>query len=322
MLINISAADLNQSPDLMQQLELRGLQNPKPIGSENAKIVKIFCSSAENRENLIRINELCVKYKNEIKTLKIEPCISICQCFKCNIYGHTEDLCPQSSIKCSNCNSSTHTLENCKAKAEEIKCVNCGQNHNAYDKNCSAYKELKANSIEKEKAKILKMPTEKILKETWANIASYEPQLSAYSASVEKIIEERKDDAKSNSELVKKVEDLTKTSSETLSVATKLLETVSQQINSVAEQKCVYYYAKATNETNDKFNQIQQHIGHLFRTLLPNTLYSPINFQNIIVSHSEQPQNQSHNINQNVSNSISANNNYSQNPATNPNTNL
>lgn len=64
------------------------------------------------------------------------------QCAKCQRYGHTKNFCnkPPRCVKCTGNHSTTECSR--KAKDQEVKCVNCGENHPANYRGCLVHKQL------------------------------------------------------------------------------------------------------------------------------------------------------------------------------------
>jgi len=58
------------------------------------------------------------------------------RCYQCYRYGHTQKTC-RNTITCPKC-SEYHDQEDCTS--ERTKCVNCHQEHTAFDKACEIYK--------------------------------------------------------------------------------------------------------------------------------------------------------------------------------------
>jgi hypothetical protein len=256
------------------------MENPKVIGSESTKIIKVFCASSATREKLIRDGEIKIKIGLENKFINVEPCINVKQCFKCNMYGHieTDSSCQafaELNPRCSNCNSKDHTLEACKSSLEAIKCVNCDKSHNAYDKNkCEKYQQIKNDEIAKEKSKILKTPNEKTLKETWSTIASYQTEIDKLSKNITACSSE-------NKTTFQKVEQALSQASDTNRLLVESIQLLKQDIKQTSEKVVTAYYVKSNNETNEKLDKIQEHIGYLFKSLLPDVQYSKFVFQNL-----------------------------------------
>ena len=59
---------------------------------------------------------------------------NVIQCYKCQKYGHTANICYNNTIRCRFC-SKEHESKNCDQKGN-LKCANCGENHKSSAYNC------------------------------------------------------------------------------------------------------------------------------------------------------------------------------------------
>lgn len=73
---------------------------------------------------------------NGVTRIKVRPYIKpVRQCFTCLRFGHIKDSCKRYKV-CNNCGRAFHGT--CTEKA---KCINCGNNHMAMNKNCVVFQE-------------------------------------------------------------------------------------------------------------------------------------------------------------------------------------
>jgi hypothetical protein len=280
MISNISLDEYNQNSDVKNFFIAQGFNDPKSVTSSAAKLTKIFCSTAISRINILKQQEFEIKFANEKRFIKIEPCIQIKQCYSCNKFGHIENdpICNNkisNTTNCSNCNEATHILRNCKVSNESIICTNCGKNHNAYDRiNCPTYIKLKEESIKTERTKILKIPDADALKQTWSEIAS---------------IKSNKDEDRTY--LKKELGAQDSKLSENIALLTANNELLRQSLNSqvtevklFAENEAIKVYVKSNNETNEKLDKIENQIAFLYEKLLPNQPFVRLTFPKLRVS--------------------------------------
>ena len=77
------------------------------------------------------------KYLNiSNQKLKISKFLNkkVVQCFKCQRFGHTTEICTSKKSICRFC-ANDHITKDCKNK-DKLKCANCGKNHKANSINC------------------------------------------------------------------------------------------------------------------------------------------------------------------------------------------
>jgi hypothetical protein len=249
--------------------------------------IKAFCATSLTRENAIRMNEFEALFNSEKRIIRIEPCINVQQCFKCNQFGHieTSDLCPnkQNNItNCSNCASGEHTYEACKATGTNIVCANCGKNHNAYDRsNCQEYIRLKSESIKIERLKILKIPDNETLKSTWSQISSYAPEIKCLRNDVQEINKSKDSILSEISSQNSKIQDTLDRVETSNNLIIKAMTMNIENSKNIAEYYATSSYVRSNNETNEKINQVQEHIKYLYNAILPNLQYKAIEFQTL-----------------------------------------
>ncbi|GFR76885.1 nucleic-acid-binding protein from mobile element jockey [Elysia marginata] len=63
------------------------------------------------------------------------------RCFKCHRYGHGSERCRRQEAICARCGRTGHKVEECP---NDPRCINCGGDHAASDRNCPKFQEAKA----------------------------------------------------------------------------------------------------------------------------------------------------------------------------------
>lgn len=64
------------------------------------------------------------------------------RCFRCQKFNHRSNQCRSAKQVCSLC-TGDHKFQDCTSR-DNLKCVNCGQNHSSADKTCSKYTAIRA----------------------------------------------------------------------------------------------------------------------------------------------------------------------------------
>ncbi len=103
--------------------------------NDNFRMIKAECIDSERKEKLIKeglkIDHFILKVEEYNKPIK--PL----QCFYCQLFGHIANNCPSSDkptcLKC----GGNHKVENCISN--DLKCVNCNQEHTSIYKMCPVY---------------------------------------------------------------------------------------------------------------------------------------------------------------------------------------
>jgi hypothetical protein len=106
-------------------------RKPNFINAAQYQSIIVFTSDAEAADRCIKANELFIasgRYRAERYT----PHLQITQCFKCYGYGHRAQQCRHEQ-KCGKCGG-THETNSCTNN--EIKCINCRENHQAWRHDC------------------------------------------------------------------------------------------------------------------------------------------------------------------------------------------
>ena len=65
------------------------------------------------------------------------------RCNKCQLFGHKTIQCNKSDAVCPRCSARDHHFANCPAQNTEVKCANCGGNHNVAYRGCPKYKQVR-----------------------------------------------------------------------------------------------------------------------------------------------------------------------------------
>jgi hypothetical protein len=304
MISNISLDEINNNNILKDLLNAKGLTDFKSVTASTSKLVKAFCATSLARENAIRLNEFEALFNSEKRIIRIEPCINVQQCFKCNRFGHieTSDDCPNrlnNATNCSNCTSRDHTFDACSATGANIVCVNCKKNHNAYDRsNCQEYNRLKSESIKIERLKILKIPDNETLKSTWTQISSYAPELKDLKNDIHEINKSKDSILNEISSQNIKIQSTLDTVQASNNLVLKAMSVNIENSKTISEFYASSIYVKNNNETNEKLNLVQDHIKFLYNTFLPNVQYKAIDFLTLaappvpsILTQQQQPLN-------------------------------
>lgn len=69
---------------------------------------------------------------------KVQEYFDVTQCFGCCKFGHKQADCRNQKVVCSFCGDLGHKKEVCNSKSKHPKCANCGEEHEATDRNCRA----------------------------------------------------------------------------------------------------------------------------------------------------------------------------------------
>lgn len=134
-------------------------QNPElGIGPDREKdLVPIFKRGQRERPTVSWVLEVKPDLYNLVSDTALyvsfmrcrtRPFEEITQCLKCLLFGHPASLCnAMEQLKCAHCAGSGHKSPNCPDGANTPKCVNCGGNHNAMMRSCSARATALANVL-------------------------------------------------------------------------------------------------------------------------------------------------------------------------------
>ena len=165
-----------------------------------------------------------------------------------------------------------------------LKCANCNEKHNSYDKVCPKLKIAKKLAVENEKSRILKQPRAQEIEKVWNNINSITPQLSQnqtslneYNKKVDKIEMDRANDHTNFETLLKNVAQLQQKADQSLQNSDKMLQNseialgkINETMASIADTRVDNCYRIITNETNSKVRELQENVEYLFKMLIPN----------------------------------------------------
>ncbi len=102
--------------------------------------VKLFFTSFKERDELVKTG-----LKLAFRVYKLEPSIRIMQCLNCKQFGHTVSKCNKNQ-KCARCNfeGDLHDEKKC---TKAFCCANCNENHSAFDRSCSHYRQFKKEQL-------------------------------------------------------------------------------------------------------------------------------------------------------------------------------
>ena len=144
-IIVIKGLSYDDAYDNMEELEKQGIKalieikNKDSLNKVPIRIVKAEVEDEDTRDQLLSqgIQIGYMYFKTEIN--KISPK----QCFKCKKFGQIAADCIDNEI-CDKCSEDKHEGE-CEG---EIKCVNCKEEHSAFDRRCRAYQNAKKITVE------------------------------------------------------------------------------------------------------------------------------------------------------------------------------
>ena len=107
-------------------------------GKTPTRTVKVTFSDAQNRNTFVHtgLQVDCMHFTAEPATQNTKPV----QCYICLKYNHVAKYCRTKQQVCARCGEN-HSVEQCTAASDAVKCPNCKGNHLATSKECSYYLE-------------------------------------------------------------------------------------------------------------------------------------------------------------------------------------
>jgi len=119
----------NKQLKIVNAIPLRRREKHKTAAHQS---VVIFTESPTVADECIKIgfNLNCQRLKTE----KYSPNLHINQCYKCHKYGHRSTNCKRKEV-CGKCGQDNHRTIECNA--EKPCCVNCGEDHEAWNVKCA-----------------------------------------------------------------------------------------------------------------------------------------------------------------------------------------
>ncbi|GFR64683.1 nucleic-acid-binding protein from mobile element jockey [Elysia marginata] len=139
---------LNRSKGIISDRDLRGCDEEELV--EDVPGV-IHARRMEVRRGGEKINTFVLTFDSptppaEIKVgyldLKVRPFVPTpMRCFKCHRYGHGSERCRRQEAICARCGRTGHKIKECP---NDPRCINCGGDHAASDRNCPKFQEEKA----------------------------------------------------------------------------------------------------------------------------------------------------------------------------------
>ena len=80
------------------------------------------------------------------------------RCNNCQLFGHKTIQCNKSDAVCPRCSARDHHFANCPAQNTEVKCANCGANHNVAYRGCHKYKQVRDTPLHSNDIRKLLVP--------------------------------------------------------------------------------------------------------------------------------------------------------------------
>ena len=162
---NISYDEINDDDELIDELYKIGIVDIaklNPNQSSDVKLVKAYCNDEKTMMNLINNNIKIQKSNGELYIIKTGPNVPPTeQCTNCWDYGHKEgkstdkNAClNRNKTVCAKCGQNHLTT---KCQNNELRCINCGNQHDARSRSlCEYYKKFRkievkeANNLSKQ----------------------------------------------------------------------------------------------------------------------------------------------------------------------------
>lgn len=121
--------------------ENHAIKASKVVKINNSRIIKVVLKS---REMALKVIEHGIYIdKLSLRDIEVENYVEVIVCLKCYQLGdHLKESCPKAADYkcCSTCASEEHTHHSCSS--EQIKCINCKEDHYTLAKKCKKRKEL------------------------------------------------------------------------------------------------------------------------------------------------------------------------------------
>lgn len=106
------------------------------VTKEQYKLTKLIFNDKESKLNILNGGKVQIGYVvYKVEDFKKQPI----QCFKCKKFGHVAAKC-EGNETCGKCGGE-HNQSGCDK--DELKCPNCGLEHTAFSRGCTAFKEAK-----------------------------------------------------------------------------------------------------------------------------------------------------------------------------------
>ena len=140
--INAENFSLRYNSGISQEYKIDNIIEIRKKDGTILNICKIEMESKDDFERLLQEETIKLGLFNyKVERIHKSPI----RCHNCKEFGHTIKTCNKEG-KCGKCGKTSHEDE---CETNELKCINCGENHSCYFKGCPKYKDLMKVEIEK-----------------------------------------------------------------------------------------------------------------------------------------------------------------------------